>query len=96
MWLLHEPYALVSCFVAAQILGLKRTLSLKPIQEMVGNGRRYKGGLERVARYYGRWQERSSWKAAIIDVTHPIIARGVQDLRDARGRDPVIARMLGD
>jgi len=144
--LFHPDKARPVFFAAAKVLGLRRMLSLKPIQAMVGDGRRFmwahlrkidealaeaggpwilgssftladitlgcvllrldetgflrsffdKGGLERVAVYYGRWQERSSWKGAILDVTHPIIERGVRDLRDARRRDPVIARMLGD
>lgn len=144
--LFHPDKARPMFFAAAKVLGLKRMLSLKPIKEMVGNGRRFmrahlckidqalaeakgpwilgssftladitlgcvllrldetgflksfldQGGLERVARYHARLQERSSWKAAIVDITHPIIERGVRDLGDARTRDPVIAQMLGD
>lgn len=145
-FLFHPDKARPLFFSLARLLGLRRTLSVKPIQQMVRNGRRYmrthldkiddalgetggpwilgpqfsladitlgcallrleetgflasyleRGGLERLAAYYQRLQSRPSWKAAIFDVTHPIIAQGVEDLRAARAHDRQIAQMLGD
>jgi glutathione S-transferase len=145
-FLFHPDKARPVFFSLGKLLGLRRMLAIRPIQEMVGNGRRYmtahlrtiddalgqsggpwilgeifsladitlacvflrleetgflstclgEGKLERVAAYYRRVQARPSWKAAILEVQHPIIEQGARDLRDARARDPVIAQMLGD
>ena len=145
-FLFHPDKARPMFFSLARVLGLRRTLAIRPIQQMVLNGRRYmrthlgkidealgeaggpwilgaqfsladitlgcvllrleetgflgsfleKGDLGRLAAYYQRLQSRPSWKTAIVDVTHPIITRGAEDLRVARVQDREIARMLGD
>jgi glutathione S-transferase len=145
-FLFHPDKARPMFFSLARVLGLRRTLAIRPIQQMVLNGRRYmrthlgkiddalgqtggpwilgaqfsladitlgcvllrleetgflgsfleKGDLGRLAAYYQRLQSRPSWKTAIVDVTHPIITRGAEDLRVARSHDREIAQMLGD
>jgi glutathione S-transferase len=144
-FLFHPDKARPLFFALGRVLGLKRMLSLNPIRQMIGRGRRHmashlkkiddalgetggpwilgaqfsladitlacvllrleetgflasyleRGGLERVDAYYQRLKARPSWKAAILDITHPIIIQGARDLRAARVRDQEIAQMLG-
>jgi glutathione S-transferase len=86
-WILGAQFSLADITLACVLLRLEETGFLASYLE--------KGGLARIDAYYQRLQARPSWKAAIVDVTHPIITQGASDLRDARVRDPEIARMLG-
>lgn len=86
-WILGPSFSLADITVACVLLRLEETGFLAAYLE--------KGGLDRISAYYLRLQGRPSWKAAILDVTHPIIRQGVNDLGQARVRDPEIAQMLG-
>jgi glutathione S-transferase len=131
-------------FTAGKLLGLKRMLAQKPLQQMMSRGQRHMpthlarldgalkesggpwvlgnqftladitlacmllridetGYLERFVRdgdlkavhaYYDRLRARSSWQAAILNVTHPIIEQAVADLRQTRKADPSVERLL--
>jgi glutathione S-transferase len=86
-WILGANFSLADITLACVLLRLEETGFLASYLE--------KGGLTRIDAYYRRLQARPSWKAAILDVTHPIITQGASDLREARMRDPEIAHMLG-
>lgn len=143
-FLFHPDKARPMFFALGKLLGLKRMLSLKPIHQVVDNGRRFMGAhlerlnaaletgggpwilgaqftladitlscvllrleetgfldaylttgrFEAVRAYRDRLCARPSWRAAILDVTHPIIEKGVHDLRQARLSDEVVSRAL--
>lgn len=86
-WILGDQFTLADVTLACVLLRLQETGFLGTYL--------VKGALGRLEAYYMRLQARPSWKAAILDVTHPIIVQGVEDLREARARDAEIARMLG-
>jgi len=87
-WILGAQFSLADITLGCVLLRLEETGFLGSFPA--------KGGLGRLAAYYQRLQARPSWKAAIVDVTHPIITQGAEDLRVARAQDREIALMLGD
>lgn len=86
-WILGSQFSLADITLACVLLRLEETGYLMTFID--------KDRLQRVGGYYERLKARPSWTLAIRNVTHPIITRGVEDLRVARGQDPEVAQMLG-
>lgn len=85
-WILGPQFTLADITLSCVLLRLEETGFL---DAYLASGR-----FDAVRAYYARLRARASWKAAIIDVTHPVIEQGVQDLKQARLEDPEVARVL--
>ncbi|MCF4164903.1 glutathione S-transferase family protein [Zavarzinia compransoris] len=72
-WLLGAQFTLADISLACALLRLEETGWLARFAAG--------GGLDATLAYYGRVRARPSWRAAIEDMRHPLVERGVADLR---------------
>lgn len=85
-WLLGEQFSLADISMACVLLRVEETGFLDAFAA--------DGALPHLMAYYDRLRARPSWQAAIRAVTHPIIEKGVRELRAARADDASIGRLL--
>ncbi len=85
-WVLGGQFTLADTTLACVLLRVDETGFLDRFTR--------EADLKAVRAYYQRLRARPSWRAAILDVTHPIIERAILDLKRARETDPAIERAL--
>jgi glutathione S-transferase len=85
-WILGESFSLAD---VSWLVIFERMLQADCLEVFLGQGKR-----PACAAYWGRLQARPSYRAAILDQSHPSVTHGTQRLKQAKAADPSLREAL--